>query len=381
MKNKLLEQLISIKSYSDHENNLKIFIVDWFNEIGIKTISQGDNLLVHLKGKDNKKAFIFNSHMDTVSAGDESLWKFGPWNPTYVDDKLVGLGASDMKSGLAASMFVCEKFAGGKPPIDLWFTYVVREEQDGSGTMSFAKWFKDGGYVNQYKEMGAIFTEPTSLTGIDYGHRGNLFIYAKATGDSGHASRPKMNKTHAVKQMIKFSSALEKEMLKWQEEFKNDVFDPPTVGLFTSIHAGIRNVSKGLEVESPNKFPASCKATFDIRTVPGFHEVVLEKITDLGIKMGVEIGLEFPAAPSGYTDPKDKIVRLAKKILGEAKLSVSQGSADLGFLSGLGVKGIIFGPGEKDQAHEVNEYCHPEQVKKAVEVYAKTVINWAEDTA
>lgn len=379
MKNKLLEQLIAIKSYSGEEGNLKKFIADWFNQKGIKTISQGDNLLVHIKGKNDKKAFIFNSHMDTVSAGDEALWEYGPWNPTYVGDKLIGLGASDMKSGLAASMLICEKFAKEKPSIDLWFTFVVKEEQDGSGTMNFATWFKENGHVNHYKEMAGIFTEPTSLSGIDHGHRGNLFIYAKTTGDSGHASRPKMNKTHAVKIMIDFSLALEKEVAKWQKEYKSEIFDPPTVGLFTSIYAGVRNEGKGLEVESPNKFPASCKATFDVRTVPGFHEVALEKITLLGKKMGVEVGLEFPAAPSGFTDPGDRLVRLAKGILGKAKLSVSQGSADLGFLSELGVKGIILGPGDKSQSHRVNEYCSPEQVEQAVKIYAQIVSGWSDN--
>lgn len=376
MEKTLLEKLIEIKSYSGEERSLKTFLTTWFSSKGIKSFSQGDNLVVHLEGKNDKKAFIFNSHMDTVSAGDETMWKYDPWEPTHEGNRVIGLGASDMKSGLAASMLTCEKFSKEKPPIDLWFTFVVKEEQDGSGTKDFAEWFVKHGFPKKYQEMAAIFTEPTDLAGVEHGHRGNLFVFAKTTGDSGHASEPLMNKAHAVKQMIEFSSVLEKEMLKWQKEYKNKIFDPPTVGLFTSIHAGIRNEGKGLEVESPNKFPASCKATFDIRTVPGFHEVALGKITLLGKKMGVEIGLEFPAAPSGFTDPEDKLVRLAKGILGKAKLSVSQGSADLGFLSELGVKGIILGPGDKSQSHRINESCDSSKIEKAVEIYAQIVSNW-----
>ena len=380
MKNTLLEQLIAIKSYSGGETDLKHFIAGWFEKKGIKTIGQGDNLLVHFEGKNNEKAFIFNSHMDTVSAGDESMWTYGPWKPTLVDGKLIGLGSSDMKSGLAASMLTCVEFFKNKPPIDLWFTFVVKEEQDGSGTKDFVEWFEKKGYSKKYSELAAIFTEPTNLYDIEHGHRGNLFINATTIGESGHASRPSSNKVHAVKRMIKFSEVLEKQMQKWQKEYKNDVFDPPTVGLFTSIYAGIENEGGKLKVESPNKFPANCKATFDIRTIPGFHEVALEKISALGKKMGVIVGLEFPAGPSGYTDSHDNLIKVTENVLGEYKLSVSQGSADLGFLTQVGVKGVTLGPGDKSQSHQVNESCDPSMVNKAVKIYSQIVAKWGKES-
>lgn len=376
MKNKLLEKLISIKSYSGQENDLKQFIARWFENKGIKTIDQENNILVHFEGKNNEKAFIFNSHMDTVSAGDEAMWKYGPWSPSYENGKLIGLGASDMKSGLASSMLTCETYATDKPPVDLWFTFVVKEEQDGSGTKDFVEWFVKKGYPKKYKEMAAIFTEPTNLYDIEHGHRGNLFISAKTIGDSGHASRPAMNMDHAVKKMIDFSGALERKMSGWKNKYMNGIFDPPSVGIFTSICAGIRNSEYGLEVESPNKFPVSCKATFDIRTVPGFHEVALDQISALGKKMGVEVGLEFPAGPSGYTEPSDKLIKITEEVLGEYKLSVSQGSADLGFLTQIGVKGMTLGPGDKSQSHHVNECCDPDMVDKAVKIYTRIVTKW-----
>lgn len=58
------------------------------------------------------------------------------------------------------------------------------------------------------------------------------------------------------------------------------------------------------------------------------------------------------------------------------RLEVSQGAADLGFLSIKGVNAVILGPGEKDQAHKEDEYCYYEQVKEAVEVYGKIVETW-----
>jgi len=369
----LLEQLIAIKSYSGEEKELRDFITLWLKEKKIKSFVQGDNLVVHLKGKDSRTAFVFNSHMDTVSAGDTKLWKTDPWKATREGDKMMGLGASDMKAGLAASLLTCAAFSKSVPPIDLWFTYVVREEQDGSGSLDFAKWFKKEGYVKKYKRIGGIFTEPTGLSEIEHGHRGNIFLWARTRGDSGHASRPKDIAIHSVKKMVKFADTLEKEIDKWAKEYRSKIFDTPSVGVFTSINAGVIAGKDRIEVESPNKFPANCSASFDIRTIPGFHEIALPRIKSLAKKMGVEVGLLFPVAPCGYTDPRDKLVQVVKRLVKKVKLTVAQGSADMGFLSDIGVKAIIFGPGEKRQSHMVNEYCYPDQVEKAAVLYKQIV--------
>lgn len=365
----LLKQLIGIKSYSGEENQMRQFIAAWFKERGISSFTQDENLIVHLEGKDKFKAFIFNSHMDTVSGGDLE-WKYGPWNAKMVGKKIIGLGASDMKSGMAASMLLAEQIAQeDMSPVDMWFTYVTKEETDGFGTQSFVNWFIEKGYAKKYKELACIFTEPTSLTEIEHGHRGNLFIKAQTKGDFGHASRPDLIKKHAVRQMIEFSDALQNKFKTWKKEFSDNRFEPPTVGELTSIRSG--------EEESPNRFPSSCMATFDVRTTPEFHKVAYERIVDLGKKMGVEVTHAFSPSPPGFTDPEEKIVKTAKNILKKSKLSVSKGSADFGFLTDLGVKSIILGPGEKDQAHKTDEYCYPAQIPEAVGIYKQIVKTWA----
>src|SRR3546814_5197180 len=48
----------------------------------------------------------------------------------------------------------------------------------------------------------------------------------------------------------------------------------------------------------------------------------------------------------------ERIVKIAQEILPQSKLTVSQGAADLGFLTTYGVKAIIFGAGEKEQRSE-----------------------------
>lgn len=377
----LLKELIKIRSYSGEEDQIRQFIAAWFKEREISCFIQDKNLVVHLEGKNKSKAFIFNSHMDTVSSGDFK-WKYGPWSPTEVGDKVVGLGASDMKSGITASMLLAEQMTKkGVPLIDMWFTYVTKEEIDGSGTQSFTNWFIEEGYSKKYKELAGIFTEPTSLREIEYGHRGNMFLEAQSRGDSGHSSRPNLIKKHAVRQMIKFSDVLQSKFKMWSKEFSDGIFEPPTVGELTSIRSGVvpkeMNGKLYIKVESPNKFPSSCVATFDARTTPEFHKVAYERIVDLGKKMDIEITYAFSPSPAGFTDPEEKIVKVARNILKKPKLSISNGSADLGFLTSIGVKAIIFGPGEKDQSHKMNEYCYPDQIPQAIEIYKQIVEAWA----
>jgi acetylornithine deacetylase len=384
----LLKNLVEIKSYSGEEANIRHYIQAWFKERKIESSIQDGNLIVHFEGKDRTKAFIFNSHMDTVSKG-EKPWKNDPWTPLKAGSKLFGLGTSDMKAGLTASMLLAEQIDKlGKPPVDIWFTYVTNEEVDGSGTMEFANWFNKSGYTKKYREVAGIFTEPTSLTEVEYGHRGNYFLEVKTTGPSGHASRPwELEGTTAVRKMIKFADAFQDEVHQWNQEFPSEHFTKTiTLGEMTSIRANVVTIKKQdetgkelLEVQagSPNKFADTCIATFDLRTTPDGHDIVYERVKKLGQKLGVEVGLLYPAAPAGFTDPSEKIVQISKSMLGERKVVISLASADLGFLSLQGIKAVILGPGERNQCHMTNEYCYPEQIPQAVEIYKAIIEAWA----
>lgn len=385
----LLRDLISIPSLSGKEIELRNHISDWFKNRGLESFVQDENLIIHFEGKDRNRAFVFNSHMDTVTPGDKE-WKHGPWNPTKENEKLIGLGSSDMKSGLAASMLLAQQiFSEGTPPVDLWFTYVVNEEVDGSGTESFTKWFGKEGFFDKYKDIAAIVTEPTGLVEVENGHRGNLFVRVVAEGESGHASRPdEIKGTLAVRKIIKFANALKQETVKWRKEYTNPQFKPSiTVGEFTSIFAGTtaeeiigEDGKKKFNTipSSPNKFPSRCTAIFDVRTITEFHDKAQGKIEELGKRMGVSVSMEYPPGPAGFIEPSEKIVKISSSVLGKRKVTVSLASADLGFLTTKGIKGVIFGPGEKLQAHMVNEYCYPEQIPQAVNIYKAIMKAWAE---
>lgn len=387
---RLLSELVEIESYSGNESGLRDFISHWFVSRGIEAQRQGENLYVHIPGADDSRAFIFNAHMDTVKPNEE--WVSKPLTPTFEGDKMVGLGVSDMKSGLAATMLLADQVhKTGAPPVDLWFVYVVKEEADGSGSADFANWFSQKGYTQKYKDIAAIFAEPNSLAEVEYGHRGNYFLIAEAKGPSGHAARPneiKKGERLAVRKMIDFANMFQEAVIEWNDQNPDPYFKPAiTVGEMTSFIANAiaeeytdeKGKKKCRVVPgSINKFPESCVATFDLRTTPTTHDDIYKKVLELAQKGDVEIRQYYPPAGTGFTDPNEKIVKVASRVGNNRTLTVSQASADLGFFTANGVKSVILGPGEKLQCHEPNEYAYPAQIPQAVELYKQIVEAWSE---
>ncbi len=366
----ILQDLLRIPSYSGQEGPIQQHIKDLFTESGINAIFQDENLVVHLEGIDTTRAFIFNSHVDVVHVANEAKWTHGPWSADVVDRRVYGRGASDMKSGVAASIETAKVLAQAKDlPCDVWFTYVVKEEEDGSGTKSFAKWFRDKDYTKQYREIAAVFTEPTNLDMAQYCHRGNFFIQAAIDGDAGHASRPREIKTHAIMQMVQFIRDLEAEEVEWFAQYRGSAFAPPTITP-TVIKAGDESASW-------NTVANRCAARFDLRTVPGFHQEAFERVRQLAEHRGITLSLGPPDAPTGYTEPDAKIVRILQSLVPELRLEISEGSADLGFLTELGIEGVIFGPGEDPQSHTIDESVPVENVQRAPRLYEQLYRAWA----
>src|SRR4051794_26946936 len=60
------------------------------------------NVVGTRRGSGGGKSLLFLAHADVVPEGPHELWRHGPFNPTIEGDQLVGRGAADDKSGIAA---------------------------------------------------------------------------------------------------------------------------------------------------------------------------------------------------------------------------------------------------------------------------------------
>jgi len=361
----LLRKIIQIKSISGEEKAIINYVFEWLKNKGLNPVIQDGNVVLNIPGKNSSKAIVLNGHLDTVSPGNISQWQQNPFEPLLKGDKLFGLGASDTKGGVAAFLELAEFFSENKPPVDIWFSFVTREELDGLGTKSFVSWFVKN---NNYKKVAAIVCEPTSLKTVEIGHKGNAFLKVTVKGQSGHGSRPWLIKKHAILEAYKIIEDTEIKNKSWKEKYSDDLIGFPTISL-TGISSGA--------LDSPNKFPETCILQLDIRTTPLLHSKLDWEVKNWLSKFNVEYKYIVEPAPFGYCNEKEEIVEAIKHAVPKIKVVASDGATDQCFFSQKGIPAIIFGPGEKEQSHQLNECCYPKQISLAIEIYKKIIEKWA----
>lgn len=356
----ILRDLLKINSVSGKEFHILNYILKKVKSLNLTPFFVQGNLVVKLNGKDSSKALIFNAHVDTVYPGN-SRWKYPPFEGSLIGNRMYGLGASDEKATITALLILAGIFKSVTPACDIWLTFVVKEEVDGTGTKMVMQWFYDK-ENKKYKSVAGILGEPTGLKQIEIAHKGNVFIKVTIVGDSGHASDPTKINNHAVFGMYDFARKLDILSKKWNKKYSDNMLGNPTVSMLTSIYAG--------DVKAPNKFPDLCTATFGIRTTPLLHKIVLQELRKISGQAKIEY--VYPPAPYGYTDKSTEIVKIAQRII-RARITVSESSNDLCFFTVVNIPAIVLGPGEKECIHKQNEYCNTDEILKCVGIYKKII--------
>lgn len=354
----ILKDLIKIESYSGNEKNKAEYIFNFAKQNGLDVEMQDGNVVIKLINN-SENCIIFNGHMDTVKPGDLNSWKSNPFELTEVEDKLIGLGASDMQGALAVFLDLAIDLKNMNfENTDVIFTFVTMEEVDGSGTESFVKYFTEN-YDYDAENCFVVLGEPTNLTSISIGHKGNIFLEIITEGDTGHGARPYEIKKNAISEMQKIIQQMFKIEKDLKSKFKSNIFGETTFGL-TGISANS---------ETPNKFSSKCKTIWDIRTIPESHNEIIEILkTELDAEVKVIGQNSF-----SYTSPDNKFLKKLQKVTGTNKLVVSKGANDGTFFTEIGNGAVEFGPGIKSVIHSENEYIIEDNMNKSKEIY-KTFI-------
>ncbi len=134
---KILEDLIKIESVNNYEELVANYILDLFKDyenVDTDTVVSypgRNNIIVKLKGKsaaEDRKVFAFSGHLDVVAPGEG--WTYGPFSAEVIDNRMYGRGTSDMKAGVAASLYAILDIieSGQEFPGEIWFLGTVGEE-------------------------------------------------------------------------------------------------------------------------------------------------------------------------------------------------------------------------------------------------------------
>jgi len=188
----LLRKLISIPSESQNEENIANFLCSWMEDMGMQVKLQhisGKSCNVTAtvrgkrKGKQHKK-LLLGGHIDTVSANGH--WRTDPYCLKEDGNFLYGLGAGDMKGGIAAQITVLKKLFDSNLDFsgEIEFIGLADEERHSIGAHAYVKEKKASASADF-----AILAEP-HYDNIVIGSTGKALLNLYIRGAAGHAAMP-----------------------------------------------------------------------------------------------------------------------------------------------------------------------------------------------
>lgn len=308
---------------------------------------------------DGSPHFGFAGHLDVVPAGDG--WAFDPFSAQITDGLLVGRGANDMKSAIAAYVAALSRLDKSAGTLSLLITG-DEEGYSTFGTPRIIEWLNE----RQIRPDMILIGEPTSVERlgdtVKIGRRGSVNMWIEAPGIQGHVAYPERGK-NPVPPLARVIAALDSLHLDdGTEQF------PPSNLEFTAIST---------PTSASNVIPGSATAQLNIR----FNN--LQKGADLvrlveeiagreapGTKVRARISGEAFLTPPGRL--YDVIVEAIEEETGEPpELSTSGGTSDGRFLIQL-CPVVDFGLPNATM-HKVGECAAVEDIRALSRIYERIV--------
>ena len=303
---------------------------------------------------------VLSGHTDTVPY-DEGKWTYDPFSLTEADQRLYGLGTSDMKSFLALALEASRELRAA----DLKEPLILLATADEETSMAGASALVDRARPRAHH---AVIGEPTGLRPVRM-HKGILMEAIHLQGRSGHSSDPSLG-NNALEAMHTVIGAL----LSWRNELQKRFRDPlfavpvPTLNL-GHIHGG----------DNPNRICPECELHIDLRPLPGMdlqelrgelHQRILTSLQDTGIETRFEA--LFEGVPAMETPVDTPIVKLAERLTGHTAEAVAF-ATEAPYLSQLGMDTVVMGPGDIDQAHQPDEYLALDRLPPTIDILKQLV--------
>ncbi|MEZ5490100.1 MAG: acetylornithine deacetylase [Gammaproteobacteria bacterium] len=362
-----LNQLVSRASVSSANPTLDMsnrpvidYLAGCFEELGFRceilecesfTANRKYNLIA-TRGS-GSGGLVLSGHTDTVPL-DEELWSVNPFQVTQKDNRLYGLGCTDMKGFFPVVMEAVRQLGDAQFKEPLIVLATADEETSMYGARSLVELgIPQGRY--------AVIGEPTGLVPVK-AHKGIMMESIRLLGQSGHSSDPSLG-NNALDAM----HAVITDLMTWRnqirQEYASDLFKVayPTLNL-GCIHGG----------DNPNRICGHCELEIDIRLNPGMEpDTIREELTRRISKIVDPLNIQFelvplfPGVPAFMADPHSEILRLVEQMTGQHGISVGFGT-EAPHLQELGLDTIIFGPGSIDQAHQPDEYLALDMIEPGI---------------
>ena len=368
----LAKELIKFPSITPVDAGVMNFLEKKLKKLGFKTKilefkEKGFQPVKNLYAKIGTKGpnFCYAGHVDVVPPGNIKKWTINPFKPSIKKGHLIGRGANDMKSSIAAFVSAVSVFLSKNKKFNGSISLLITGDEEGdavNGTKKVVEYLKK----KREKINFCLVGEPTNpnVLGemIKIGRRGSLTGKLTVFGLQGHVAYP---------QRANNPSTIIVKILK---ELKDIKFDKGTKN-FQPTNLEVTKIN--IENKADNIIPATAEAIFNVR----FNNIhsskslkkklnkIFKKINKKHkSKFKIEYkvsGEAFLTKPNKTTFMVQNIIRKITKI--KPKLSTTGGTSDLRFIKTI-CPGLEFGLVGKTM-HKVDEAVSLKDLKNLTKIY------------
>ena len=375
----LAKELIKFPSVTPIDAGIMKFLEKKLKTLGFKT------KILEFKDKNSKPVknlyarlgnqgpnFCYAGHLDVVPAGNLKEWTVNPFKPSVKKGHLIGRGANDMKSSIAAFVSAVSNFVGNKRKFNGSISLLITGDEEGvaiNGTKKVVD------YLRKKKEKidFCLVGEPTNPNKlgemIKIGRRGSMNGRLSIIGVQGHVAYPQRanNPSTALVQILK--------------ELKEIKFDNGTKD-FQPTNLEITKID--IDNSADNVIPGLANAKFNIRfnnkhtssSIKKKIDRIIKKISNKNkskYKIDYSVsGEAFLTKPNNTTFMIRDIIKKITKI--KPQLSTTGGTSDARFIRKI-APCLEFGLVGKTM-HKVDEAVSLSDLKKLTLIYSNILQNY-----
>lgn len=322
----LTAELINTPSESGHEELLADRVELALAKFAHLSVTRVENTVIAQTQQHKGERIILGGHLDTVPA-NENL-------PSRLEgNRLYGLGACDMKGGVAISLKLAAELA--RPNRDITYLFYECEEVD-SARNGLAKLAKSDPEL--LAGDFAILMEPSNA-GIEAGCQGSLRFELQVPGQRAHSARSWMG-SNAIHNAAPILNLL--------ADYQPRVVEVDGLEYLEGLNAvGIQGGVAG------NVIPDSTVVTINYRYAPARSaSEAVAYVTELFAGFDLTVVDNASGALPGLTEPA--AATFVQQVGQEPQPKF--GWTDVARFSALGIPAVNFGPGNPALAHHKDEY-------------------------
>jgi len=339
----------------------------------VKADDEAPNLVGQVGGGSFGRHVVFNAHMDTMEAGDESAWSVPVFQLSKAEGRLYGLGMGNMKGALAA---MCLATVALHRRRDTWrgrlsMTAVSDEVMFGErGALYLLKNRPDlaGDFM--------ISGEGPGFMDFAVAEKGLLWVDIEVKGPSGHSSRALAGSTAVMKlaALLARLDGINALYATPPAELTGVTGGEDNLGLRVSLNAG--NIAAGT-VRS--QIATRARAQLDIRLPPGISVEDIEERIRRACAGDADIAITFTKAWNAnwaaLQNPLVLELAAAAQVVRGMKPNyvVRLPGSDARRWRDLGVPSVCYGP-QPTLSAGIDDYAIEQDVVDCAKIYTRTAL-------